>query len=104
MALESMVGLTPTFIVRVPTTVDLTEAQTVYVSFKQSVNLVMKKTSGFIVDAHSVSIYLTQAETLLFRPDVATMQVNWVYPTGQRGATRWIDIRFDKNHLPEVLE
>lgn len=103
MALESMVGLTPTIIVRVPQTVDLTEAANVYVSFKQYNKLIMKKTDGFIVDEHEVSIYLTQEETLMFCPDIAALQVNWTYADGQRGATRWIAIRFDKNQLPEVL-
>lgn len=103
MALETMQGLTPTIIVRVPETIDLTEAANIYVSFMQSNRLLMKKTEGFVVEAHEVDIYLTQEETLLFKPGTASMQVNWTYSTGQRGATRWLGIHIDANQLPEVL-
>lgn len=103
MALETMQGLTPTIIVRIPDTIDLTEAANHYVSFMQGNRLLLKKTDGFVVEAHEVEIYLTQEETLMFRPGAASMQVNWTYSTGQRGATRWIGIRFDANQLPEVL-
>lgn len=103
MAIESMVGLTPTIIVRFPEEIDLTEAAHVYVSFKQFDRLIMKKTDGFTVDAQEVSISLTQEETLKFKPGDATLQINWTYATGQRGATRWLRICFDRNQLPEVL-
>lgn len=103
MSLNTMQGLTPTIIVRVPETIDLTEAASHYVSFMQGNLLRLKKTDGFEVTAHEVSIYLTQEETLLFRPGTASMQVNWVYSTGQRGATKWLGLHIDANQLPEVL-
>lgn len=101
--IETMVGLTPTIIVRMPQEIDLTEAAHVYVSFKQAGKLILKKTDGFTVAPHEVSVYLTQEETLKFAPRDATIQVNWTYATGQRGATRWVGIAFNNNHLPEVL-
>lgn len=101
--LETMQGLTPTIIVRFPETIDLTDAAYVYVSFRQGDKLLMKKTDGFTVESHEVDIYLTQEETLMFRSGSATVQVNWTYPSGQRGATRWISIKIDANQLPEVL-
>ena len=103
MGLNSMQGLTPTIIVRIPNTIDLTEAHACYVSFMQKAKLLLKKTDGFDVTAHEVSIYLTQEETLKFAPGNASLQVNWTYSTGQRGATKWIPIDIAANQLPEVL-
>lgn len=103
MALNTMQGLTPTIIVRVPQTIDLTEASNHYVSIKQNDCLVLKKSEGFIVEQHEVEIYLTQEETLRFRTGTIFLQLNWTYATGQRGATRWIGIRVEPNQLLEVL-
>lgn len=102
MSLQTMQGVTPTIIVRFPQEIDLTDAEHVYVSFRQGVKL-LRLDEGFDVSAHQVDVYLEQAQTLMFIPGEMTMQVNWTYPSGQRGATKKIRILVDSNHLLEVL-
>ena len=100
--METMQGLTPTITIRVPATIDLTEAGHHYVSFKQGRTL-LKITDGLEITAHAVSVYLTQEDTLRFDPGLMTMQLNWTYQGGQRGAINEIPIMVNANHLPEVL-
>lgn len=102
MAEKTMQGLTPTIIVTVPDSIDLTEAGNVYVSFKQG-GSVWKKTEGFTVAAHAVDIYLEQADTLAFAVGAVEVQINWTYANGQRGATKPVTLTVLPNHLLEVL-
>lgn len=102
MALRTMQGLTPTITVTVGTSIDLTEAENVYVSFKQG-NKVLKLTDGFDVQAHQVDIYLEQADTLSFAPGAVEIQLNWTYSSGQRSATKPVNLSVAPNHLLEVL-
>lgn len=102
MALKTMQGLTPTITVKLPNSIDLTEAAHVYVSFKQG-GIVRKITDGIDVAAHQVDIYLTQADTLAFCAGSVELQINWTYSSGQRGATRPVNIGVASNHLKEVL-
>lgn len=103
MPLNTMQGLTPTITVKVPTSIDLTEAANIYVSFKQGNRLVLKLSENLDVSAHQVAVYLTQEQTLMFKAGPAEIQVNWTYSSGQRGATKRKEIYVDANHLLEVL-
>lgn len=100
--MKTMQGLTPTIIVNVGESVDLTEAGHVYVSFKQG-GKVWEKTDGFTVAAHAVDIYLEQADTLAFGVGPIEVQINWTYANGQRGATDPVTLSVLPNHLLEVL-
>ena len=100
--METMQGLTPTITIRVPTEIDLTTAASHYISFKQGKTLV-KISDGLTIEAHTASAYLTQEDTLQFSPGEMTVQLNWVYSGGQRGATKEIPLTVDANHLLEVL-
>ena len=102
MALRTMQGLTPTITVTVGNDIDLTEAAHVYVSFKQG-NKLLKLTDGFDVSAHQVDIYLEQADTLSFVPGAVEIQLNWTYSSGQRSATKPVNLSVASNHLLEVL-
>lgn len=101
MDLTTMQGLTPTITITVGTSTDLTEAGNVYPSIKQGKAVLQP--DDFFVSAHQVDIYLTQAETLNLNPGVAEVQLNWTYPSGQRGATRPKPIMVDENQIKEVL-
>ena len=55
MAVRTMQGTTPTFVLTLPDTVDLTEAQNVYVTFSQgSQNSITKSGDALVVSAHEV--------------------------------------------------
>ena len=102
--LQTMQGLTPTIIVTVPEEIDLTEAANVYASFKQGKKVLLVIHDGLDVQAHSVGIYLEQAQTLQFNPGEIGLMINWTYANGQRGATNEIPLHVNVNHILEVLE
>ena len=96
-------GVTPTFTLTVPETIDLTEAQNVYATFSQSKTSLTKSGSDLTVREHEVDVYLSQAETLAFQKGIVSVQLNWTYADGSRGATWKKGIEWDENLLKEVL-
>ena len=100
--ITTMQGLTPTITITVPNDTDLTEAANVYPSIQQGKKLI--RPAYFFVLAHQVDIYLSQAETLELNPGSASVQLNWTYSTGQRGATKPKAINVEENQIKEVLE
>lgn len=99
--MTTMQGLTPTIIVTLPESVDLTQAEHVYPTIKQGGKVV--RISNFVFTAQQVSIYLTQEDTLALSPGAAEVQVNWTYAGGQRGAIKPKGMTILSNHLTEVL-
>ncbi len=102
---------TPTVILTLPNTVDLTTAQEVYVSFRQrsalAANNVLTKTLGpsvWLADGHTINVYLTQTETLGFIPSRAIeVQVNWITAGGDREATLIATMGIADNIINEVI-
>lgn len=102
-------GTTPTFILTVPDTVDLTEATNVYASFGLSTDAeLLRKTGDDIsVSEHQVDVYLSQEETLALPTGKILVQLNWTYQQGAnvlRDATEPAAILFKPNMINEVLE
>lgn len=97
---------TPTFVFAISdASVDLT-ATTVYVTFTQGKNKVTKtsRDSTMLVERNSVTLSLEQSDTVPFTDrSTASVQMNWVYPDGSRGATETVELEIAKNLLPEVL-
>lgn len=95
---------TPTFTLTFPETVDLTEADNVYVTFTSGSNILTKTGNALDVSAHEVSVYLTQAETFSFDTGVVEIQVNWTVNNGNRIASEIKKYSITKQLLNEVLE
>ncbi len=101
-------GTTPTFILTITEdSVDLTQASKIVVSFKQAAGNIDLRKSGddIAVEAHQVSVYLTQEETLRFvsgKP--IRIQINWVYQDRSRSATVIKTIAVSENLVQEVIE
>lgn len=67
-------GTTPTNVFNVD--IDLTSASALYVTYEQNHEVVVEKTiSDATITATSVSVTLTQAETLLFVPGKVFVQI-----------------------------
>lgn len=97
-------GTTPTFILTVPDTCDLTQCSNVYVTFKQPNGIVITKSGNDIdIMPHEVDVYLDQAETLMFAAGSVNVQLNFVFPGGQRACSDIAKISIRENLLPEVL-
>ncbi len=97
-------GVTPTFTLTVPETVDLTEAVNVYATFSQGHQDITKTGNEITVRAHEVDVYLSQEDTLSFVKGSVMVEMNWTYADGSRGATYKVCIEWDDNLLKKVLQ
>lgn len=93
---------TPTIIMTLPNDVDLTEAQTVVFSLVQGSSVIRKVIEN--AEAHQVSVYLTQEETLGLSNGNAQIQLNWTYADGSRACTNIVNINVTPNLLKAVIE
>ena len=97
-------GVTPTFTLTVPNTVDLTQAANVYATFTQASTKLTKTGTDITVTAHAVDVYLSQAESLGFMKGRVLVELNWTYLDGSRGASEKASIEWDDNLIQEVLQ
>lgn len=97
-------GTTPTITFHLPDTVDLTLAENVYATLTQGSLSVCKSGDALTVTAHSVSLDLSQEETLSFLQGVPAMaQLNWVYEDGKRGCSNIVNVFVHDNLERRVL-
>ena len=99
---------TPTFILtpkdKQGQAIDLSEAQNVYFSLKQGPFSLKKTGSALEISGSTVSVYLTQAETVPIREGQCEIQLNWTYPNGARAGTVKKIVAVSDNLLKEVVE
>ena len=97
-------GTTPTFIFEFPETFDCTVPVKTALTIKERGGrlLLRKDTPDLIIEAHKISVYLEQAETLEF-PDSVRIQINMLFGDGSRVATDEFDFNWRKNQIDEVM-
>lgn len=95
---------TPTFVLNIPDTVDLTQAANVYFALKQGCVLIEKETDELTIEPHTVYVALSQAETLRLATGLARIQLNWTYEDGTRACTNIVTVNVLQNLMMEVLE
>lgn len=97
-------GTTPTFTFTfTEQDLDLTEASHVYVTFSQGMRTLTKTGQYLDIEAKSVSVYLSQKETLMFNGNVDA-QINWTDINGGRVASNILTIDFSRQLLNKVVE
>lgn len=101
--MDIILGTTPTVIITVPSSVDLSAATIIEFSLVQRNTKIFKRELT-LRDSHTVSAYLTQQETLRFTEGEATIQLNWTYADGSRGAMYKYTVTFIDNQNKEVIE
>ena len=98
-------GTTPTFSLKfADQSLDLTQAQNVYATFKQDENIITKSGTDITVSAQQVDVYLNQEESLRFNKGKMEVQLNWTYENGQRACSNVVRIDINKNLVGSVLE
>lgn len=98
-------GTTPTFILTLPTTVDLTAISNLYFSLEQGSTKITKTGTDLSIDGQNVSVYLNQSETLKFNTGSrANLQLNWTYPDGSRACSNIVSVTVGLNLIKEVIE
>lgn len=95
---------TPTFTLTVPNDVDLTQASHIYFTLTQGKNTINKSDADLTVTAHSVEVFLSQAETLAFKMGLAALQLNWTYSDGARACSNIATVSISENLLKAVVE
>lgn len=95
---------TPTIIINLPDdgTVDLTQAHTIVFSLSQGPTTIKKTITD--ATAHSVSVFLSQEDTLKLNRGKAQVQLNWTYDGKRRACTNIVDIVVTPNLLRAVIE
>ncbi len=94
---------TPTFILTLPETVDLSLVQNLYFSLTQGKTEIVKTGSALVVEGQTVSVYLSQDETKLFNSGKASLQLNWTYANGSRACSTIVAVDVGRNLLDEVV-
>jgi len=95
-------GVTPTFTLTFEG-IDLTQAIHVYVTFRGGATIT-KSDDDLTITATTISVYLTQAETLSLAKGTVSIQANWTYGDGSRAASTIVNYNFTDNLLPKVVE
>lgn len=95
---------TPTFILTLPDTVDLSQAANIYFSLRHKNVIIEKSNDDLTVDGQTVSVYLSQAETLQLVSGAAQIQLNWTYANGSRACSNIVSVQVTENLLKEVVE
>ena len=101
-------GTTPTYILSFPETIDLTTCDDILVSFSDPSfnNLLRKEETDLVIDEHTISVYLSQEETLALPLGSIMVQVNMTWQEGSRTkrvASEIVKIQSAKNLYEEVM-
>lgn len=99
-------GTTPTFTLTFPqdSAVNLTEAVNVYVTFSCNRTTITKTGEDLEVAQKSVSVFLSQTETLAFSDGAVDIQVNWTTLDGKRMASDVVTYTFNRQLLLKEVE
>ena len=97
-------GTTPTL--TFPPGEDLTQAKNVYVTFLSGDREITKSTvkDELTITEETVSVRLSQADTLAFAPGAMVVRINWTYEDGSRRCSDDALIHVRDNRPNEVLE
>lgn len=98
-------GTTPTYILSFDEqSLDLTEANNVYVTFKKGAKVLTKTGDDIIVSARTIEVYLNQRETLSFSTGDVKVQVNWTMEGGHRACSEVVNIMLSEQLLDKVVQ
>ena len=94
---------TPTFVLEFED-IDLTEALELFVTLRQGSTVLTKTGNDLEVTETTITVFLSQEETLSFCEGKADLQVNWVYSDNSRACSNIVSVAVGRNLLPEVIE
>ena len=98
------IGITPTITLNLDS-INLTELKSIYITFRQSDCLITKNNEdeGVIVSEHTVTVTLSQEETLKLTPGIVEMQLKGLAKDGTVFATNIRRIDVNEALLKEVI-
>lgn len=95
---------TPTFVLTLPNDVDPSDFANIYFTLRQKNVLIEKTGTDLTIDGQTVSVYLSQAETLKLISGSAQIQLNWTYPNSARACSNIVSVQVTENLLKEVVQ
>jgi len=96
---------TPTFTLTfTEQSLDLTQAQNVYVTFRSGMNVITKSGGDLTVEQKRISVYLSQNETAKFHVGDLEIQANWTTGNGGRVASEKVHYEITDQLLKRVVE
>ena len=97
-------GTTPTLVLKfTEPSLDLTVAANVYVTFRYGSNQLTKTGADLTIAPKTISVSLSQEETLQFPEGIISIQANWTGSDGFRAASEIANFTWSKQLLNEVL-
>lgn len=101
-------GTTPTYTFTLPEDIDLSSAESVYVTFSKTnyETILTKQDDELDIGTNTVSVYLTQDETLEFPKGDILIQLNWLYDDAgetKRACSEVIMDKVKRNLVNEVI-
>lgn len=94
---------TPTFVLTLPGSVDLSFAENVYFTLRQNSVSITKNTSDLEINHNVVSVFLSQIDTVKLTSGTAQIQLNWTYPDKSRACSNIASVNINENLLKEVV-
>lgn len=96
---------TPTFVLTLPSGINLEDASHIIFTIEQDGYSVSKdETTGVSVSSNVATVTLSQSDTVNFtRERKARIQLNWTYSDGSRAATDVKEISVDENLYKDVI-
>ena len=95
---------TPTFILTIPDSVDLTVIKNIYFTLKQGIYTIQKSGQDLQIEGNTISVYLNQDDTVKLKTGDAKLQLNWTYEDGSRACSNIVQVPINENLIKEVLE
>lgn len=102
-------GVTPTYTFKAPTDVDLSLASKIWVTFSTlgEREIFTKSGEDITIEDNKAKVFLSQKETLKFPEGEVKVQLNWLYPEGnklKRACSNKFIINAEDNLKNEVLD
>lgn len=99
-------GSTPTMVLHVNSSFDLTELKMIYITFEQRGSILTKHSdeSGINITPDSVEVTLTQEETLVFKPGQVNVQLCCVSYSGHVLKTNIVEIEARPSLIKGVIK
>lgn len=95
---------TPTFTLTFPPSVDFSTVD-VWFTIEQGRVSITKTGEDLAIDHNVIGVFLSQEDTTKFEKNIsARIQVNWVYPNGERACSNIVTVPVGENLLRKVLE
>lgn len=100
---QIIIGTTPTVCITLEDGVNFTENESIIATIKQGNRASVISGDRIEINGNQVFVFPVQKDTIRFREGDATLQLNWVYADGTRGAIFQIELELLPNDYRKVI-